>query len=756
MGEHVRPVTRPGPPARVEAFSRDELLSGLAGRRVSTARYAIESRTAYLAQQARYAAAPAICEGMVARRERAFLSVLAAGREVPEPPTVQELERFAPQWAYLVPDHPAVRADLAHHLGAAYRFAAADAPRLRAALGLDEPAVRAAYHRRRGHALDTVYARDRTCRERVAWARARWVRRIAELPPFWAAFGLTLSATVGASLMALPIALAPMGPLPGLMLIVVLGLVNVLTMLAMAEAFTRSGRVRWGEAYLSRVVAEFLGPAAAAVFGAGVVVFGMTAVVVFYVSLAGVLAMGTGIPAPAWAALLFVVVLARLRRDNLDASVVTALTVCAISVLTVLVLSAVALAHLDPANLLHAEVPELGEPLLGVVFGVVLLSFYGHTSMAGCARVVLHREPSGRALAAGAGCATVTAAALYGLWVVAVGGAVPPQRLAGERGTALAPLAEVAGGVVLAVGAVFVVLEMGLTVVNYSLGQHAQFREWVTGPMTGPVAGLVPVVAVFALAELLLLTRRESFTAQLGLLGTVVVPLLAGIFPVLLLLAARRRGEHVPALRPRWLGARVLAGPVAGLFLAALLAHGLVIWDGVERLLALVAAALAVAVAVAAVRGGRLRPRLVVEARLDTEVGTVRLAVTAAGEPYPATAQVHRAAAGRAVSSQASGQPSQHVRQPPMLAEPVPAGGLELPTGAVAVTVALGCAAPSSVKLRLHGVDPGGSSQPLPATAHLVAVGAEPVPLDLRAGEVELTLPAPGAALEVVLAEAAR
>ncbi|WP_300010348.1 aromatic amino acid transport family protein [Pseudonocardia sp.] len=675
-------------------LSREDLLAGLSGRRVSTALYAVQTRTAELAGRARHATAPAICEGAVAQRERAFLSALAAGRDrAGVAVTAPQLERYAPQWAHLAPTDPDSRAELARRLGDTHRFRASDVPRIRAVLDLDGAQVRAAHARRHGRDLDTIYTPVLTRRERLGWWRSRTSRRLAELPPFWVAFGLTLTETVGAGTLALPIALAGIGPLPGVVLIAVLGLVNVLTVAALAETFTRSGAVRWGGAYLARLVRELLGPAATAVLTAALFVFCLVALLAYYVGFSATLAAVSGIGATWWAAVLFVAVLALLRRGGLGATVASALVVGAVNIGAVLVLSVLAFGHLDTAYLTHARLPfadggPLDPAVLGLVFGVVLFAFFGHTSVANCAQVVLHREPSGRSLVAGAALATVTAIAVYALWVLAVGGAIAPQRLAAEPGTALVPLAEVLGAPALVLGAVFAVLAMGMAAVHFSWGLVNQVREW-----TDRRLGLVPVAGVFVLVEVLLVTGRESFTAQVGVLGTATLPLLAGVFPMLLLVAARRRGECVPGWRPGWLGSAVVVGALYVLFLGALAVHGLLIWEHpAQRVLALAVVAVVAAVTVAVVRGGRLVPRVTAGLRTDAETGRVHLELTAAGEPLTGAA---------------------------------PEVDCAPPTGVVTVQIPPGPAV-REVFVRLHRTDPDGRSRPQPG---LVELDARPLPV---------------------------
>ncbi|MCL4393265.1 MAG: hypothetical protein M1482_00305, partial [Chloroflexi bacterium] len=91
---------------------------------------------------------------------------------------------------------------------------------------------------------------------------------------------------------------------------------------------------------------------------------------------------------------------------------------------------------------------------------------------------------------------------------------------------------------------------------------------------------------------LLLVVGQESVAAPLSFLGTLAVPLLGGIFPMLMLAASRRKGDYVPAAIFRWLGHPVLILGIYSLFLVTILLHGLVIWQSpFERASALVAGA---------------------------------------------------------------------------------------------------------------------------------------------------------------------
>jgi hypothetical protein len=688
------------------ALTREELLGGLVGRRVGTTLYAIESRTAYLALKARHATTPAISADVAEEEEHAFLSALAAGRDLPVAPRIQELEQFAPQWAHLVPPSPTIRAELAQRFGEKHRFRASDVPRLRAAMGLDD-AVRDAYRGRYGTDLDTIYTDVLPWRDRLRWARSRLARRLEELPPFWTSFGLTLTETVGGGLLALP----------GLVLIVVLGLVNVLTIAAVAEAFARTGDVRWKGAFFGRVVTEYLGRPGRLVLTVTLAAFSIVVLSAYVIGFSATLADATGLIAPIWAAVLFAVVLGFIRRQRLDATVASSLVVGMVNIGMIIALAAIALAHADSANLGHAAVPFVGgEPfdsdVVELTLGVVLAAFFGHTSIGNCARVIVRRDSSGRSLITGAVAAMTVAIVLYVLWEVAVGSAVPADQLASEKGTALTPLAGVAGPAVLVLGGIFVLLAMGMASVHVSLGLYNQISERLhANTRLASVGGLSGVAAVFVVVEVLLITEVGTFAGPIALTGALAVPLLAGIFPVLLLAASRRRGDFVPAGTWPWLSRPIVLGALYLLSLGTVLAYGLVIWQTpVERLLALGVAAAAVAMTALVLRSDMLAPMVTVELRRERERGRDVVQVTAAGTV--------------------------------VRSELLPAGTRE-------VSVDLEELGVRALRLRMHQVDPGGESEPLDVSASLreaeqsepLAPSDDPLPLDGGGATLELHLP---------------
>ncbi|HSR33579.1 MAG TPA: hypothetical protein VLY63_23680, partial [Anaerolineae bacterium] len=177
-------------------------------------------------------------------------------------------------------------------------------------------------------------------------------------------------------------------------------------------------------------------------------------------------------------------------------------------------------------------------------------------------------------------------------------------------------------------------------------GPQAGFGPWVREALLGKrgrfLVSVAPVVAVFLLAEWLLLTGRESFSEPLAFLGVIVISLLGGIYPVLMLVAGRRKGEAVPGLVLRALGSPLVVAAIYLLFLTSLILYGLVIWQNpVERAAALATGLLMVGATVWMVRRGAFVGRTVVELREDgRDGGRDVFNVTSCGKPATATVRL--------------------------------------------------------------------------------------------------------------------
>lgn len=685
-------------------FSRDAVLGGWSARHATTVLFAIESRVAGLvASQQR--AVPIVLSARAAKeREQAFLQALALGREASVRVAVQDLERYAPEWADLVPDDPGLRAGVAHLLGAKYRIPADAVPRLRSVLGLDSEAVRAAYRRRYGAALDEVFASRVGPADRLRWAASGLAGRLDRLPVFWLAFVLTL--IVGAVNLALPIAVAGVGALPGIAMIVVLGVFNLVTVVAMVEVVTRSGGIRYGGAFIGTVVADYLGGTASALLSALLTAFSFGILLIFYVGISTTLADATGFPAALWMLVLFGISLYFLTRGSLNATVASAVVITVVNVVLLLILSAMAFSqfrveHLTFVNLPWADGNTFQPIVVGALVGVILDVYAAHILVAIFGRMLLDRDPGGRSVVRGHAAGIGFAMLLNVIWVVAVSGAIAPEVLAAQTSTVVVPLAAAIGPQVQVLGAIFVILSMGLGLVQFSLALFNLARERVgdhfawAGSRGRFVVALTPVIGVLLVAEWMVLTGTGSFTGILGFLGVLVHSLMSGIFPMLLLLASRRKGELLPGVSYRALGHPVVVGLVYVLALGNLFVHGLLIWDQpLLRAGGIIVGVLMLSVTGVMIRRGAFAPRTVVELRRDLRTATGAM-VSVMSDGLPIDAEVRLA--------------GESDRRAP--------GAVAVADGAASIEVDLPNGSARELKLWAHAITPEGTSERLPMRA---------------------------------------
>jgi len=635
-------------------LSRQELLAGLPAQSASTTLYAIESRTAQLVSHARHEAEFYITPVTAEWREREFLKAIAAGRELPLQLTIQDLERYAPEWASLVLDDVNVRAAIAHLLAVKYRFTKRTVLKLRGALGLDSPPVQDAYQRLYRQPLATIYAPVLPFGERLRWGWTAFSNRVEGLPPFWIAFLLTLPGAPG--LLALPIVLAPLGPILSLALVVFFGLINMLTVAALAETVSRSGTARFGLGFLGQLVQEYLGNAGSLFLTVVLFINNFMVLIIFYIGVSGTLENSTHLPAGLWIVVLFGVCLYFLSRKSLNSTVTSALLVVFICLLALLIIPLLALPHFQLANLTSGRFSlgsgaSFNPAVLGPVIGVMLSTFFSHFLVASYGPVVLRRDPSARSWIWGCIAAIFVFMLIACLWIVAVDGAIPQAELASTVGTVLVPLEKITGPVVNLLGSLLVILSLGLGSIQISLGIYYLVQERLPSAASSSsilrtelsrfLLSISPVIVAFLLAVWLSLSGTGSFSNLLGIVSAFSLPALAGIFPVLLLAATRRKGDFVPGVVYKLLGNPLVLAFTYLFFLATIFLHGLWIWnEPVSRALAVVYGLTILGVTIAMLRGGAMNRRLAIEIRQDQSLGGKSL-YQAMADGLPASGEAH-------------------------------------------------------------------------------------------------------------------
>ncbi len=755
-----------------ELISREEVLAGLPARRANTLLFLIESRTAQIVARSRVEFS--LTEEAANERDLAFLEAFALGNAPPLHPTIQHLERYTLQWASLVPENPKLKAAIAHALCQKYTFTYQTVPHIRATLGLDEKAVQVAYSRFYRKQLLTIFASRMPLIEQWRWMAAAIAQRLESLPPFWLASILTVALGLPQAFLALPIAVADVGPLAAVAFLVIIGMINILTMACMAEAVGRSGDFRYGNSFIKQLVSNYLGNTGSFILSLAVSIRVFLIALACYIGLSATMASFTPIPAALWAVLLFCAGLYVLSRKSLNFTVALMVLLAAVNVSLLLILSLLALGHMQLENLLYVNLPFLNghsfQPgILQRILGVSLMLYFGHVYVGECGKLILPRDSSATALIWGSVAGTAFLTVLFCIWVLAVNGALAPQLLAGQSGTALQPLALQVGSIVTVLGTVLVTLLLGMAwlrssslLVNLArewlparpkpvlrlprqqgllilhpsgessqvphigftylgledtkskfrldiqlsgnihhveiaftqrwdikelLNQFPDLRKWdtrltleilsanldgvsvqATSPMLLVYKGslkvdvshatpkgqsqtgrfwttllnhrrfflsISPLLLVFLLTEWLFLAGTQSFTSVLAFAGVLGNSLVGGIFPVLLLVSSRRKGELVPGVVFKILNHPLFSVGVYSLFLAILLVHGLFIWsNSVARISALGIAVLSLGATLMMKRYGAFTSRVVVELREeDHQGGRSVFTITAGGQP---------------------------------------------------------------------------------------------------------------------------
>ncbi len=329
------------------------------------------------------------------------------------------------------------------------------------------------------------------------------------------------------------------------------------------------------------------------------------------------------------------------------------------------------------------------------------------------------------------------------LWIAVVNGAIEPERMAAEPGTVLTPLAEIAGPAVVVLGALFVVLAMGMASVHCAWGLRNATMELLR-PVTATdvptrlgmssqtarnLASRAPIVAIMSAIALLFALDRESFTGPLGFLGVITAPLVAGIFSMMMLAAARRKGDCAVGYRWKFLGNRVVVASVCMTFLSAIVMHGLFIWtDPFQRAVALIVSAITLLFMIASVRTSFVH-REVAEVRYPSDDH----------DPMPT------------ISVIANGEVLQGTRTTLQMIDPsVDVDGAVLSLAGPkrnAVEIYIPPAPVRELLVWVHQIMPDGDSIPVSATLELN--GAQSFHLDERAGR--LLLPINGEAQRLIV-----
>jgi hypothetical protein len=294
---------------------------------------------------------------------------------------------------------------------------------------------------------------------------------IIDRSPMLGAAALMTMALLGVGILALPIALWPFGPLVAGLLVLALGLVNAFTITALATAIARSNAVVSGRGRIISITGESLGRRAAAVISSIGTMYPFLALITYSVAVITTLPDLLGGSRWAWAFGLgaLTVVMVALQAKRLLYASATVVSVINLAVMSGLI---VAIATRIDTSLL-TNGPDIGaagglSAALGLVFGTILFTFFGHTSLFLIAQPSLRADPTGRSLRRGSLFAMAVVTVANVAWVVVTLSAVPPAAFDGVVSTGLDLLSEVGGPAVLVLGTAFVIGSAGYAAVNSS------------------------------------------------------------------------------------------------------------------------------------------------------------------------------------------------------------------------------------------------------------------------------------------------
>jgi hypothetical protein len=414
-----------------------------------------------------------------------------------------------------------------------------------------------------------------------------------------------------------------------------------IAMAGLGEGIARSGGVRYRHAFLGGLATALIGNRASVVFTTTGGIRSGLGLLAGWIGLSITVAEVTHTPRGLWAGVILAAVVLLLARGSKLALGTVALVGVLTTVLVVLA-ALLALLNAGPGDLSHADVPlgdgnEALDKTVGAALGVILMQYIGSVYLVGIQRQAAARDPEASRLAAGAFVGTVIVTVIVGLWLVGVSAAVPAADLAATKGTAIGPLADQVGPAMGVLGGIASVLLLGMNINRGSIAVHALALERLTrwsGRWRTVLAG-VPVLLIFAVAEATLDLGDASFSSVLTISGVVTNVLVGIAIPMLIVMAARRRGELVPPRVWAWVGWPGLAWALVAAALAALVVVGLFVWDDrASRGAALAMAVLGAVTVVWAVRAGALRGRTVVELLPG------RWAVVASGQPLVVDAEL--------------------------------------------------------------------------------------------------------------------
>ncbi|MBC8161656.1 MAG: hypothetical protein H7Z42_10600 [Roseiflexaceae bacterium] len=340
---------------------------------------------------------------------------------------------------------------------------------------------------------------------------------------------LTLALSLPQGLLALPIAVAQVGLVRGLLILLVIGALNIVTTAwtarSIAAYFTRHGVVP----SLAKLAHDQLGAwGLPLTLGSAAALF-FLALLASIVGLAHSFADLTGTPALIGAAGCgLIIILLSLGRAVLDARLLVGLGLLNIGLIVLLLL--LMLPHVQAA----AAPATLTSPL--VMLGVSLMLFFAPMLVAPVAQQVLPHGGSPQAFVRGSAAGVAAGVVLFALWSVAVSCVVGTADLAASAGASI-PLLVVAVPAARLPALLLGFLLLGMTALRCTLVLNTLAEEQLPARLQGrsrQLAAQLPAGFGLLVALALLLTGAASFTQLIAVTGGGAASLSSLLIPTLL------------------------------------------------------------------------------------------------------------------------------------------------------------------------------------------------------------------------------
>lgn len=367
--------------------------------------------------------------------------------------------------------------------------------------------------------------------------------------------------TIGAGILALPIALCPFGTLGSALFLLAVGGLSLAAALLLAEMLMRTD----GGTHLPSLADAYLGKPGVALIFAGTLIYiygSLTAYLIAGGALANSLS-GGSIPNYVGTLAYFAVVTAIVYGG---ARMVKGAEKASLAVLLILSLIVTALA-LPYSGFVDATA-GIGE--IPAAFGVVLFACFVHEVIPSV-RKRMRRDPRGfiKALIAG----SAIPLALYIIWTVVLIGAIP-QPLLAAAGTAgqpaTVPLGIVAGALVVLLGSLFAVFSTASSYVGASFGLVDAFRD-LFGDMHQRLGKELALLFSVLPPLYVAIESPLGFVKALEIAGIYGGGLAIGIVIPLAYFVARRKGRRKPEFSLPFPLGEIIAAIVLGVTLAMLI-----------------------------------------------------------------------------------------------------------------------------------------------------------------------------------------